>query len=385
MNENWKTTPIGNEIRLLYGKSYPSNKRVKGKFPVFGSNGIIDYSKKYLIEGPGVIIGRKGSVGEIHYSEDNYWPIDTTYYVKTSHNNFLKFWYYLFKYINLTKMNTHSAVPGLNREMVYKLECNIPSFNEQRKIAEFLSFFDEKIRVNTEINKNLKMTAQLIFKHWFIDFEFPNEQGKPYKSSGGEFIDSKLGKIPKGWGIIKFGDAINIFDSKRIPISSRERSKRKGAYPYYGATGILDYIDNYIFDGIYVLIGEDGSVIKENGRPFTQYVYDKFWVNNHAHIVQGKNNFSTEYIKLFLDHLNIYPYITGAVQLKLNQENLLNIKLISPPKKLLILFDSIIGNIFKKLIIITEQNRILSIIRDVLLPKLITGKIRVNSEDIKES
>jgi type I restriction enzyme S subunit len=116
------------------------------------------------------------------------------------------------------------------------------------------------------------------------------------------------------------GDVINLFDHKRIPLSNRERANRQGPYPYYGAAGILDYVNDYLFDGIYVLIGEDGSVIDEEGHPIVQYVWGKFWVNNHAHVIQGKGYITTEFLMLFLKQLDIKAYVTGAVQPKLNQK-----------------------------------------------------------------
>ena len=116
-------------------------------------------------------------------------------------------------------------------------------------------------------------------------------------------------------------EVCSIFDSKRVPLSGAERAKRRGPYPYYGAAALMDYVDEYLFDGIYLLTGEDGSVADEQGFPITQYVWGKFWVNNHAHILQGKAGFSTEHLALALRRVNIQPYITGAVQAKLPHWN----------------------------------------------------------------
>ena len=118
------------------------------------------------------------------------------------------------------------------------------------------------------------------------------------------------------------GDIIELFDSMRKPMSSLERSGMERIYPYYGAAALMDYVDDYIFDGIFGLLGEDGTVMDDNGYPTMQYVWGKFWVNNHAHIFQGKNGYSTEFAYLILRNTIVRDAVTGAVQLKINQENL---------------------------------------------------------------
>ena len=135
---------------------------------------------------------------------------------------------------------------------------------------EYLSSLDNKINLNNDMNNTLEEIGQGIFKRWFVDFEFPNENGEPYKSSGGEMIESELGMVPKGWEIGSFSDISEILDSKRIPLSKREREKRANIYPYYGAASLMDYVDDYIFEGIHVLMGEDGTVIDKDGFPILQ-------------------------------------------------------------------------------------------------------------------
>ncbi len=191
------------------------------------------------------------------------------------------------------------------------------------------------------------------------------------------FEDSELGEIPKGWEVKPIGDVIEIYDSKRIPLSRREREKRTGPYPYYGATSIMDYVDDYIFDGIYTLIGEDGSVINEDGTPFMQYVWGKIWVNNHAHVLQGKSYISTEHIYVHLSQANVGAYVTGAVQLKINQGNLKRIPFIRPTEDVAIMFGDVLKRYYSQYRNNVEESRTLSTLRDTLLPKLISGELRV--------
>lgn len=229
----------------------------------------------------------------------------------------------------------------------------VPELSEQKQIAEILSSLDDKIELSRKINANLEKLAGSLFKKWFIDIE---------------------DELPKEWRVGTFGEAVENFDSKRIPLSSRER--KPGLYPYYGATSIMDYVENYIFDGTYVLLGEDGSVAKEDGKPFVQYVTGKIWVNNHAHVLIGKNGFSTEYIKVFLDQVDIMPFVTGAVQPKLNQANMNRIPMVIPDQKTLNKFNEILSALFGMILENESQTKNLEQVRDSLLPRLMNGKIR---------
>lgn len=244
----------------------------------------------------------------------------------------------------------------------------IPSLEYQSRIASILSSLDSKIETNNKINAKLEEMAQALFKSWFVDFE-------PFKD--GEFEESELGRIPKGWRVGSLLDIANLYDSKRKPLSSRQRDERKGIYPYYGATSIMDYVDDYIFDGTYLLMGEDGSVVKEDGTPYLQYVWGKFWSNNHAHVMQGKNGYTTEMLYSLLLQTNVVSIVTGAVQLKISQQGMSKIRTVIPDKKCCVEYDKITQPIFEQLKMLKEQNTRLSHLRDTLLPKLMNGEIEL--------
>jgi type I restriction enzyme S subunit len=178
--KDWEERKISDCIELIYGKGLPERQRKNGNIPVFGSNGIVGFHNEAIVKSPGIIIGRKGSVGEIAFSKQDFWPIDTTYYVQTKQGNDIGFWFYLLKTLGLNHMNTHSAVPGLNRDNVYEIVRAIPNFIEQHAIASILNSLNDKITLNRSVNSTLEAIGQALFKHWFVDFEFPNEGGKPY-------------------------------------------------------------------------------------------------------------------------------------------------------------------------------------------------------------
>ena len=277
----------------------------------------------------------------------------------------------------VTSMSSASTRASLNIEMIGRLKIILPSKPEQSAIAFILKNLDDKIENLRRQNETLEQIAQILFKHWFIDFEFPNADGKPYKSSGGAMFAAELGDIPEGWKVGNFGDIVVNFDRQRIPLSSNERQKRQGIYPYYGATSIMDYVDDYLFDGLYILMGEDGTVIDDQGYPVLQYVFGKFWVNNHAHVLQGKNEYSSNFIYLFLRKTKINNIVTGAVQPKINQANMNGIKLVIPKIEQVKLFNLIINPIFEKSMNNISQIKTLTKTRDSVLPKLMSGQLRV--------
>ena len=131
----------------------------------------------------------------------------------------------------------------------------------------------------------------------------------------------------------KLGDLIEIYNNKRVPLSAKQREGLEKIYPYYGAQGIVDYVDDYIFDGKYILIAEDGENLKSNNKSICTLATGKYWVNNHAHIIKGNDETNTDFLYYKLNSISFAPYITGSAQPKLNKENLLNIELYVPSKE----------------------------------------------------
>ena len=266
-------------------------------------------------------------------------------------------------------IDSETAQPNISAKSVGEYIITLPNIKEQRQIGLILKSLDDKIELNQKINDNLEQQAQALFKSWFIDFE-------PFKD--GEFIESELGLIPKGWVIKNLLDISNIFDSKRKPLSAIQRQDMKKLYPYYGATSIMDYVGSYIFDGIYLLMGEDGSVVNENGNPILQYVEGKFWPNNHAHVLQGREGVTTEMLYCMLKDYNVTSIVTGAVQAKISQSNMKKILFPIPQIDILDDFSSFISPMFSKIRSIKVENSILERTRDVLLPKLMSGELKIN-------
>ena len=264
---------------------------------------------------------------------------------------------------NLVNQANGSVFQNLKTDIVREFDINIPSINTQNKIVSMLSKIDEKIELNEKINKNLLQQTQALYNHSF-----------PY-------IVSDV--LPEGWRLGTASEIIEIHDSKRIPLSGAQRDKmEKKIYPYYGAAALMDYVDEYIFDGKYLLLGEDGTVVDDAGFPILQYVWGQFWVNNHAHILTGKLGYNVESLYMLFKQTPVKSIVTGAVQPKISQANLKSIPVVIPPANLIIAFNNQVNEMFALIRNIEEENKSLSTLRDSLLPKLMSGEIDVSELDL---
>ena len=273
-------------------------------------------------------------------------------------NEFIFYWLLSQKDYLMAKVGVTGIGAGkFDLDFLQKLMIPIPSERERKSIVGFASSISEKIRCNAKVNDNLLWQAQALYKDRFIDL-------KPFN-----------GKMPPDWQLGTVSEIIELHDSKRIPLSSRERANLTKIYPYYGATSVMDYVDRYLFDGIYLLLGEDGTVVDDKGFPILQYVEGKFWVNNHAHIITGKNGFTGVTLYLLCSLTNGRSIVTGAVQPKISQANLNNVSVVIPSKAELSTFNSIVQPIFSQIRNLRAESDRLTSTRDILLPRLMSGEI----------
>lgn len=275
-----------------------------------------------------------------------------------------KYCFYLFRQLqeSFETFTSGSAQPQLPIRDLNEMVIFLPDVAEQQSIASVLSSLDDKIDLLHRQNKTLEALAEILFRQWFVEPACPVGR-----------------EAEEGWETGKLGGVISIYDSKRIPVSSMEREKMKigELYPYYGAATIMDYINGYIFDGEYILMGEDGTVQTEDGYPVLQMATGKFWVNNHAHVFQAVQPYSNFLIYIFLKQTNISNIVTGAVQPKINQENLKSIEFPLPPDKKVNEFVLLTNSYWEKIKKNNDQIGTLTRLRDTLLPKLMSGEVKV--------
>ena len=225
----WKESQVGKEVELAYGKSLPAHARQTGDFGVYGSNGRIDSHSSPLVTGPGIVIGRKGSLGKVVYADQDFWPIDTTYYVVNKNDLDWRYLYHLLSFIGLDEFNSHSAVPGLNREIAYSIPVSLPEKQEQEQIAFALDTIEHAVRTEElaiEQSHELKRAAmQTLFTRGL--------RGEPQKHTD-------IGPVPESWEPTTVTHIATVKGGKRMPKGVSLTSENTGQ-PYIRVTDFTDH------------------------------------------------------------------------------------------------------------------------------------------------
>jgi type I restriction enzyme S subunit len=197
-----KAKPLGDLITLKRGYDLPEKNRTEGPFPVISSAGVSGCHNEFKVEGEGVVTGRYGTLGQMYYIDGKYWPHNTALYVQDFKGNDPKYIYYLLSCIGRIRTSDKSAVPGVNRNELHDMAVPaIADKNTQIAVRKLLWSIDSKIELNNQINTDLEAMTKLIYDYWFVQFDFPDANGKPYKSSGGKMVYNEALKrdIPDGW------------------------------------------------------------------------------------------------------------------------------------------------------------------------------------------
>lgn len=393
--------PIGQRVVFEYGYAVRADKEQSGPYPIFGSNGPTGYIDSFKVEGPGVIIGRKGSVGKVAYSEKNFTPTDTTYYLKIidKSSDDLKFWYYFLQILGLEKLNTHSAVPGLSRELAYLLEVNVPSVNAQKKAAAVLSLIDAKIDCNNRMNMELESMAKMLYDYWFVQFDFPNADGKPYKSSGGEMIYNDILKreIPKEW------DAINLeslISRSGTGLNPRDNFQLGNGENYYvtiknvsnGKITLDEKCDRISDDALAIIDRRSqlqaGDILFTSIEPvgITYFIHEKpnNWnINESVFTIRPQfNKITSEYLFFLLSSDQMKSFTknssTGSIHKGIRHGVLKSFMSAYGGKVLVDHFSSITKPILQQMNVLENENQHLSQLRNWLLPMLMNGQVSVS-------
>lgn len=296
----WKT--LDKVAKIRNGKDWKKYK--DGDIPVYGSGGIMGYIDTYAYNKPTVLIPRKGSITNIFYVETPFWNVDTIYYTQIDGDQIIsKFFYYFMKTLDLIRLDTGSGRPSLTQAILNKILIPIPPLSVQKEIVRILDTFTEH---------TAELTAELTARKQ--QFSFYREELMSFEE--GEVEWKTLGELAEN------------LDSMRKPVTSGSRVA--GDIPYYGASGIVDYVKDYIFDGDFLLVSEDGANLIARNTPIAFSISGKSWVNNHAHVLKFRTYADRMFVEYFLNSIDLTPYISGAAQPKLNQRNLNSIKIPNP-------------------------------------------------------
>lgn len=376
----WKEVRLGDILNFRRGHDLPHSAMKPGNIPVAGSNGVIGYHDTATPIKPILTIGRSGNVGKPYFYEEA-WAHNTTLYVDDFKGNDPKFLYYLCQTMPFANFGGGSAVPTLNRNHIHPLETKIPvKVEDQRRIASILSSLDRKIELNNKINADLEEMAQAIFKNWFVDFE-------PFKN--GKFVDSELGMIPEGWKVGCLGDMGAVVCGK---------TPSKANSNYYGGDipfiKIPDMHGNVFVENSEDRLTEEGSLsqIKKLIPPYSLMVSCIATVGLVS--INTKPSHTNQQINTVIPHnksalFYLYQHIKnneeflknmgrgGTTTLNVNTKSFSNIRLLIPSEIALDQFHGIVEGLFKKIELNMHESRTLSLLRDTLLPRLMSGELEV--------
>ena len=371
-------------VRIKNGKEHKTLPN--GKYPVFGSGGIMRYVDKYLYNKPSVLLPRKGTLDNIQYCDIPFWTVDTIYYTEV--NTTLTNPYYLYRYLSLldlSKLDSGTGVPSMTFDNYYGIRVSLPSIEEQTQIAKALQLLDKKIELNRQINQNLEAMAKQLYDYWFVQFDFPDENGRPYKSSGGKMVwNNKLKReIPEGWKVSMLANEVDL--QYGFPFSTELFTEQETTVPVVRIRDILNNtISTYTTEEVeekYLLKKQDLLVGMDGNFHMNYWTDNKSYLNQRSVRLRASKNSNVSIVQVKYE---IQPYIKakearakGSTVGHLSDKDMKELYvLVCTNKKAKEKFDSILS------MIITNRNEIelLTKQRDELLPLLMNGQVLINSD-----
>ena len=394
MNE-WRRSTWGKEISLEYGKSLRDYSDAAGKYRVFGTNGPIGWTNKPLANGPGVILGRKGAYRGVHYSSDSFFVIDTAYYIIPKTDLDMRWLYYAIIHHQLGKIDDGSPIPSTTRAAVYPREIAVPKPDEQRAIAGILGALDDKIDQNRRTARALDQLARAIFRAWFVDFEpvkakasdaasFPSMPQPVFDALPTRFVDSEIGPVPESWevkaitSIATFlnGLALQKYpprgdgeDLRVIKIAELRKGSAEGAAWANG-----DVTERYV-------IGDGDLLFSWSGTLEAEFWFGgKGALNQHLFKVTSSRFpswFCFHWIRQHLPWFRAIAASKATTMGHIKRGHLQETQVVVPPNEILDKANKVIGPIYDLFGQLMIESRKLATMRDVLLPKLLSGEVRV--------
>ena len=368
----WKEVRLGDILNFRRGHDLPHSAMKPGNIPVAGSNGIIGYHDTATPIKPILTIGRSGNVGKPYFYEEA-WAHNTTLYVDDFKGNDPKFLYYLCQTMPFANFGGGSAVPTLNRNHIHPLETKIPvKVEDQRRIASILSSLDRKIELNNKINADLEEMAQAIFKNWFVDFE-------PFKD--GKFVDSELGMIPEGWKVGTLDEIADI-TMGQSPAGNSLNEKGEGMIFYQGSSDF-----GFRFPSIRVFTTEPKRLAVANSVLFSVRapVGDINVAKEECCIGRGVASIKSKYghdsylfytmksLRKLFDSFDGEGTVFGSI----NKKTLSAIQILLPSDGIVEQFNNVASSFDDRIRSLSDENSRLSLLRDTLLPRLMSGELEV--------
>ena len=381
---DWETKTLGQCIALQRGYDLTADQRTDGDVPVMGAGGQNGTHGTSKASGPGVVIGRSGSsFGQVYLSEPDFWPHNTSMYVTDFKGNDKYFTYYLLNNLDFNRLNSGSAQPSLNRNYLYPVKVKVPRVNVQVRISSVLRALDKKIEINNRINSQLEAMAKTLYDYWFVQFDFPDANGKPYKTSGGKMVYNPTLKreIPEGWCDQTLCQIANI-TMGQSPEGSSFNEESVGTIFYQGSTDF-----GWLFPTTRQYTTAPGRMAKKGDILLSVRapVGDMNIANTDCCIGRGLAALNSKtgsdgflfyvmkYFKQIFDRRNSEGTTFGSI----TKNDLHSLALAYPTADLLKKYDDVVTNYNKMIFERSLENRELVMLRDWLLPMLMNGQVTV--------
>jgi len=391
-------TTLGELVEFQRGYDLPKSQFIEGKIPVISSNGILGYHNLSKVKGPGITIGRSGTVGLPHFINEDFFPHNTALFIKDFKENYPRYIYYLIKTLGLNDYKSGSGVPTMNRNHLHPIKVRaFLDFDEQQKIAKILSDLDSKIELNNKINDNIELMAKTLFDYWFVQFDFPDANGKPYKTSGGKMVwnEELKREIPKGWINGNFGDYAKLkggfafkstwWTKEGLPVIKIKDINENYTLSIENCSFVCEdkysIAKNYEAKSGDVVIALTGATVGKYGIMTKS---DKpVLVNQRVGLFRlGQNPIYK--LPFLINSLNqeyfrktVFVLASGAAQPNISTNQIDEIPLIIPKIEILDKYNTDCSDFYKKIINNQKENQELASLRDWLLPMLMNGQVSV--------
>jgi type I restriction enzyme S subunit len=400
MEDEWLNITLGDFVALQRGHDLTEPQRRIGNVPVMGSAGQNGFHDTARAKGPGIVIGRSGaSFGQVHFSEDDFWPHNTGLYVTDFKGNDPRFAFYFLKAIDFDRYNSGSAQPSLNRNFIYPIPVCVPKPKEQRAIADVLGTLDDMIELNRETNGLLEEMARALFKSWFVDFDPVRAklEGRPPAGMDAataalfpdHFQDSELGQIPMGWEVSTIGEKLKTVLGG-TPSRARAEFWTNGTVPWInsGKTNEFRIIEpselittEALEKSATKLLPRRTTVLAITGATLGQVSIAEIecCANQSVVAILASVEFPTEFIYPWIKE-NIEKLIasqTGGAQQHINKGNVEELSLLCPDERVVSAFTDLVRPMFDTIDSNLNESRDLATLRDTLLPKLLSGEVSV--------
>ena len=368
--EGWKEVPLGDIAQFKTGKLNSNAAVFNGKYPFFTCSPQSLRINDYAFDQKAILLAGNNAEGNfsIKYFEGKFNAYQRTYVIHSTNDKILalKYLYYCLgqRLNDFKQLSQGTSTKFLTVVLLKSFTIPLPPISEQIAISDTLSCLDDKIELNNRVNKTLEEMAQAIFKSWFVDFE-------PFQN--GVFVGSELGSIPMGWRVGTLGEMAVITSGKR-PINNIVSRDGENLIPVIGASGIMGYTRDVLFNEKIIITGRVGT------HGVIQRLYTPCWASDNTLVIKADYY---EYIYQFLKTVDYKSLNRGSTQPLITQTDLKNQQLVIPPKEILEKFEDCLINPMDLWHENNKQVQTLSKIRDTLLPKLMSGEIRVPAEEIK--